>query len=79
MSTYGTNNDMLVEAVNMTDGDILVGYSARNRRSRAWKASALAEYMKARISPAAVSLNTTSNVVTITLGDGTTVVSTTST
>lgn len=70
MSYYDVENSNLVEATTLNDSDVLIGYSARNLRTRGWMASTLATYMKTRISPVAVNLNTTTNIVTVTLGDG---------
>ena len=69
-------NDMLIEAVTLDDNDVLIGYSARNQRSRGWRASTLNTYFAARLKVVAASINQTTNVITITHGDGTEVTGT---
>jgi glutamate 5-kinase len=76
---FDVQNDMLVESVSMTGSDIIIGYSARNRRTRAWTANTMATYMRTQIAPVAINHNTTTNVITITLGDNTVITGTTST
>lgn len=69
-------NDNLIENQTFTDNDTVVGYSAGNLRTRAWSGSAISAYMKTRVSPTAIIINTTTNVITLTLGDGTVITGT---
>ena len=74
--TTDTRNDMLIEAVTFDGSDYLVGYSARNLRSRVWSGATLATYFKSQLSVVAVDINTNTNVITVTNGDGSTVTGT---
>ena len=67
------SNGMLVETVTVDANDFVVGFSARNERSRVWRISSLTEYFRSQIGVAAIELNLVTNTFVVTNGDGSTV------
>lgn len=63
-------NENLNEAIVLTASDVLIGYDGRNLRTRGFRASTIETYMKTRLSVVAVEIDTDSNIITVTNGDG---------
>ena len=75
--SFSINNEMLIESVTFGADDVVIGYSARNRRTRAWTGATMLTYFKSQLQVAAISINTTTNIITLTHGDGEVITGTT--